>query len=688
MNKLDRFFSPKSIAIVGASPKKGKLGNVLIENIKKGGWRGKLYFVNPKYAKSRNYYFASLSEIKKPVDLVLVAIPAPLVNGVIENGANAKSVIKNFAVISSGFKEAGKEGAEFENSLSLLASKYNLNILGPNCLGFANPKEKLNATFTDVKLQEGHIAIVSQSGALAVALLDWAANMKIGFSKIVSIGNKADIEESEILNFLSKDKYTKAIALYLEDIKNGPRFMKALAKITTQKPVIILKAGKTAAGQRAVSSHTGSLAQDEEIIEAVFEKLDVVPANNIEEFQDIVYNLNSNPIPVKNEVIVVTNAGGPGVMAADFIGKSKNIRLLKFPEKFENEIRKYLPVSASTKNPIDLIGDAPPERYEKTLEYITKFFPKNPVLVMLTPQNQTDPEKVAQILVKFKSKIENISTCFMGGEKIARAKAILEKNSILCFENPERALAVIEKLVTYQEGRHNFAKFTPPTHNQKASSAIEKAISEKRKILSWKEAEKLFGRFQVKLAKSVSFENIAELADKKISFPCVLKTDDPRIAHRLEKNAVILNIQNQSELAKIFEKMKRTTSATHFLLQPMAESGLEMIIGMKNDPTFGPVILCGWGGSFTEIFKDKVILIPPFDKKEIANKISRLSIFPILKGFRGERGYNLEEISKIIMATSQIAAENPQIREIDINPLVVYNDGKAGKILDAKIFLT
>jgi acetyltransferase len=700
MNNLANFFSPKSIAIVGASPKKGKLGNVLIENIKKGGWKGKLYFVNPKYAKSQRGYFSNLNEIKKPVDLILIAIPAPFVNEIIENGAKTKPSIKNFAVISSGFKEVGKEGAELEKGLVNIAQKYDLNILGPNCLGFANPTEKLNATFTDVKLQEGNIAIVSQSGALAVALLDWAANMKIGFSKIISIGNKADLEESEIINYLANDKNTKAIALYLEDIKNGPKFLEILAKITPRKPVIILKAGKTATGQKAVSSHTGSLAQNEEIIEAVFEKTNVVPADNIEEFQDIIYFLNSNPVPTKNEVIILTNAGGPGVMASDFIGKSKNIKLLVLSEKFKSEIKKYLPASASVNNPIDVIGDAPPERYEKTLAHIAKYFPKNPVLAILTPQNQTDPEKVARILVKFKSKLENMSACFMGGEKIARAKEFLAKNKMPNFENPERALLVIEKLAKYHsqlviarspsQGWINSAtkQSRPVMENTGLLRFARNDGLKNRKILFWNETEKLFGKFQVKLTKSVSFENIAELKNKKIFFPCVLKTDDPHIAHRLEKNAVMLNIQNAKELKNAFGKMKVSTGAKQYLLQPMADPGLEMIIGMKNDPTFGPIILCGWGGSFTEVFKDKTILVPPFDKKQIENKLSQLTIFPILKGFRGKKGYNLGEISKIIAATAQISAENPQIREIDINPLVLYNDGKEGEILDAKIFLT
>ncbi|MCX6762617.1 MAG: acetate--CoA ligase family protein [Candidatus Moranbacteria bacterium] len=688
MKDLKNFFSPKSIAIVGASPKRGKLGNVLIENIKKGGWKGKLYFVNPKYTKSRKDYFSSLSEIKKTVDLTLIAIPAPLVGSAIENGAKANPPIKNFAIISSGFKESGSGGKKLEENLENIATKYNLNILGPNCLGFANPREKLNATFTDMKLQTGNISIVSQSGALAVALLDWAENKMIGFSEIISIGNKTIIDESEILNYLAGDKNTKAISLYLEDIKNGLQFMQTLAKIASRKPVVILKAGKTSAGQKAISSHTGSLAQDEEIVEAVFEKLNVIPADNIEEFQDIIYYLNSSPVPKNEKIIILTNAGGPGVMASDFAGKSKNISLLNFSDDFKREMRRYLPASASIENPIDIIGDAPPERFYKALEVIAKKYPNHPIVVILTPQNQTDPEKVAQILANLKNNIPNLSACFMGGKKIEKAKILLEKNNIATFENPERALAVVEKLSAYHQNKNKITKTNFPAINQAKNPIIQKALAEKRKMLFWKETEKLFAKYGVKLEKSIAVENIDELKNKKIYFPCALKTDDPNIAHRLEKNAVILNIQDEKELRSAFKKMKKEVSANHFLLQSMADPGTELIVGMKRDPTFGPIVLCGWGGSLTEIFKDKVILAPPFDQKEAKRKLSELAIFPILKGFRGKKGYDLDEISKIITAVSQIASENPDIKEIDINPMLIYNNGKDGRILDAKIFLT
>ncbi|MDD3486770.1 MAG: acetate--CoA ligase family protein [Candidatus Moranbacteria bacterium] len=688
MKKLDNLFNPKSIAVVGASPVKGKLGRILMQNIAKSGWKGKLYPVNPKHAQTEKDYFSSLGEIKKAVDLVLVAVPAELVSRIAEQGAEAKPAIKNFLVYSAGFKETGEKGKDLEGNLAEIAEKYKLNILGPNCLGFSNFSGKLNATFTDMDLKKGNIAIVSQSGALAVALLDWADLNKIGFSKIFSIGNKAVLDESDILEYLSRDKDTSAVALYLEDIKNGPRFLDTLSKITPQKPVIILKAGKTAIGQKAVSSHTGSLAQDEEIVEAAMEKCNAIYVSDIEEFQNIIYYLNFNPVPQKNEVVILTNAGGPGVLASDFIGKSSTLRLKTLPDDFKDQLKKNLPQSASVQNPIDVIGDAPPERYRKTLEKLSENYPEFPLLAILTPQNQTDPTEVARIIAGKRRKTPHLSASFMGGRKIAGALEILAEKQIPNFPDPEKNLSVIEKLVKYnQQIQKKKVFFSPAKIQSPINLLIQKAQKENRKMLFWKETEKLFRKEKVALTSSISLQDMSELKNKKVSFPCVLKTDDPKIAHRWEKKAVTLNIQNQKELQKVFLKTKKCCLSRNYLIQPMMASGLELIFGMKYDPTFGPVILCGLGGTMTEVFRDKIILIPPFTGDEIREKLFRLKIAPILKGFRGEKAYNVNEIVRVIQAIGKISQDNPKIKGIDVNPAVFYNNGKPCQILDAKIYL-
>jgi acetate---CoA ligase (ADP-forming) len=691
MKKLDKLFSPMSIAIVGASPNKEKLGSVLAKNILTGGWKGKIFYVNPKHKKiGKSKCYASLKEIRKPIDLVLVAIPAPLVSQAIEEGAVANPKIKNFVVISAGFKETGKKGRKLEESLRNIAETHKINVLGPNCLGFINPSQNLNATFTSGKFKAGKVAIVSQSGALAVALLDWTENMKIGFSKVISIGNKAVLGENEVLEFLTKDKSTQSVALYIEDIKDGQKFSEIAGKITSQKPIVALKAGKNQAGQKAISSHTGSLAQDEAVLEAVFEKLNIIEAKTEEEFQNLILFLSSGKIPENQDVIVLTNAGGPGALASDFVGSSKTLKLLEIPPKVKTDLKKFLPKNTSVENPIDIIGDAAPERYENALNIISKKFPTNPLLVVLTPQSQTDPESVARILGRYKKKFACLAAVFMGGLKIEKAAQYLRQNGIASFENPEEALLAIEKLSRYGFRRKKIPAARSPKKihlKLKINSVIQSAMLEKRKMLFWNETEEIFKNYGVALAKSICFENLSEINSKKIAYPCVLKTDDPKIIHRWDKKAVILGIKNKKDLEKAFRKVKRSTDAKKFLIQPMAKPGLEMIFGLRRDKAFGPVIVAGLGGTFTEVFRDRVIFLPFLTSDEIKDKLSDLKISPMLEGYRGERGYDYEEIVKIVLSLQRIAQENPDVSEIDINPAMLYNKGGETQILDAKVYI-
>lgn len=539
MNKLETFFNPKSIAIVGASPNSKKLGNILEKNIRSGGWRGKIYRVNPRHKSiAGEKCHSNLAEIKRAVDLVLVAIPAPLVPQCIKEGAMSLPKIENYVIISSGFKETGSEGKKLEEDLVQMAHDLNLNILGPNCLGFMNSHVNLNATFTSSKLKKGKIAIVSQSGALEVAILDWAEISNIGFSKAISIGNKAVLDESSLIKYLSSDSSTKAIAMYLEDIRDGEKFLSAATEVNCRKPIVVIKAGKTKLGQKAVSSHTGSLAQDEAVVRAVFQKFGIIEAESIEQFQDIISYLSSNRILPNPEIIIVTNAGGLGVISADFIGRSKNLRLLKIPENIKAILRKSLPPSASIENPIDVLGDAAPDRYKKILEILSKKLPGHPALVLLTPQNQTNPTHVAAILSGYRKLFPALVSSFVGGAKISDAAALLRTYEISNFESPERALLMLEKISTSANCQTNlFFEAANKNLNLKLriNAIVENAIAEKRKMLSWEETEKIFHDYGIKLAKSIVIQNYSDFDKKKIAYPCVLKTNDPKIFHRYEK---------------------------------------------------------------------------------------------------------------------------------------------------------
>jgi acetyl coenzyme A synthetase (ADP forming)-like protein len=400
---LEKLFHPTSIAIVGASAEAGKIGNIISKNILELGYAGQIFLVNPKYDTLFNQKcYKSLDEIEEKVDLAIFAIPARFVNSEIEK--NAKK-IKNYVVISAGFSEIGKEGKKQEEDLKEIAKKNNLNILGPNCLGFIIPEIKLNASFASGLTETGGISFVTQSGALAVAIMDKAKAEGLKFSNIVSVGNKMNISESEMLEFLAEDEKTKVIGMYLEGIKEGEKFLEVAKKVSKKKPIVILKAGKSEKTQKAISSHTGALAGDDEIISAVFEKVGVIRAENLREFFNLLSFIQNSKEINEGDVAIVTNAGGVGVLTADSFS-GKNIKLAEFDEKIKNEIREFLPQEASVENPIDVLGDAGVERYQKTLDVISKNSEIGSVICLLTPQDQTPVLEIAKEIIKFKEKSE------------------------------------------------------------------------------------------------------------------------------------------------------------------------------------------------------------------------------------------------------------------------------------------
>jgi acyl-CoA synthetase (NDP forming) len=378
-----------------------------------------------------------------------------------------------------------------------------------------------------------------------------------------------------------------------------------------------------------------------------------------------------------------------GVLSADFIGASKKLNLFSFPESAKKSFKKVLPPGASVENPIDILGDAPPERYRDVLKIISKKFSVYPILVILTPQNQSDPLKVAKILGAFREKFGSISASFVGGKKIKEALSELEKKKIPNFASPERALMALREAMGQKTCRRDIFSASGKRGIRlklKANFVLEKAKAEKRSLLFWKETEAIFQEYGINLVKSQSVKSLKEINSKKIKFPCVLKTDDPKIAHRWEKKAVALNIKNIGDLKSAWSKVKKKTGAKKFVLQPMIDPGFEAIIGMKRDQNFGPVVIVGGGGTFAEIFRDRIILIPPFSEKNVKERLSGLKISPILSGFRGEKEYNTDEIAAVAVSLQNIAIENPDISQIDINPVMLYNNGKKYQIVDAKIY--
>jgi acetyltransferase len=683
--KMENLFAPQSIAIVGASNKKGKIGTVLVNNITKLGYQGKVYFVNPSYKMiGLKKCYQALTEIPKEVELAILAIPAKFVCETIEQ---ASGKVKNFIIISAGFSETGTAGKKMEEKIEKLAREKGLHILGPNCLGFIAPPVKLNASFATGLPSAGNIAFVSQSGALAVALMDKAKKEHLAFSKIISVGNKMQISESELIEYLGNDEQTKVIGLYLEGIKDGQKFLKVASQVSLKKPIVILKAGKTAKTQVAIASHTGALAGSDEIMDVAFEKAGVIRANDLDEFLNLLKLLSNYAAPKSSTCAVITNAGGAGVLATDAF-KDKQITLAEISAIAKKKLRKILPSESSVENPIDLLGDAQEDRYQAALELLHQEKIEN-VFCLLTPQGQTRVAKIATTIVAQAQKRGlDIVPVFIGGEKIVGALDIFIKNKLVNFATPEAAIGALEKYRIWQQFRENNSKVSVLKIDSQRKSLsqeiIKKAITEKRKALSFADGASVMELYGIAaIAHSdVTAENIQSLT---IGFPLALKVDSDTILHKTDQGGLRLGIKNEEELKKSFSEMQTAFPGEKIIAQAQVDKFAEIILGIKKDPIFGPVIVYGLGGIYTEIFKLVNFLLAPMSLKEIETQVLKSKIGFLFKGARGQKACDAKEFAKILLALMNFAQENPQVAEFDINPLFIYNDKQRACAVDIKI---
>lgn len=694
---LEKLFAPTSIAIVGASEEAGKVGNVIAKNILKLGYAGEVFLVNPKHKNILGQKcYGSLAEIEKTVDLAILAIPAKFVNDEIEKNA---ARIKNYIVISAGFSEIGAEGKKREEELSKIAIKNELNILGPNCLGFIVPALRLNASFAGGMPAAGNVSFVSQSGALAVALMDIAEKEDIGFSNVISVGNKMQLDEADLLEYLATDENTEVIGMYLESIKDGQKFKEISHTVSMQKPVIILKAGKNAKTQKAISSHTGALAGDDEVISAVLQKNGVMRTNNLEEFFNLFNLIRNCAAPQERGVAVVTNAGGVGVLTADaFSGKS--IELADMSLSIKEKLRKFLPIESSVENPIDLLGDAEADRYSKTLEVISGMQNIGSIICVLTPQDQTPVEKIAEVIIDFKKKTEKtIVAVFLGGTRVDAGISKLRENDICNFNFPDQAVASLDSYYRWNEFRQRKMKTQKPIINvrrkEKISDIIEKAKKEGRTALYFSESARIMEMYGVN---TVNFREIfpeekssvkknAVLSLAASLFPAALKVDSDKVLHKTDKQGIILGIENEKELRLAVKKMQLNFPGARLIAQPMVARGTELIVGMKKDSNFGDVIVYGLGGIYTEIFHRVDYIVPPLAMPQIEDSLKNGKLGFLFSGARGQKEYDLSELALVIQGIMLMSLENSEIREFDINPLIVYNNGKESQAVDVKIVI-
>jgi acetate---CoA ligase (ADP-forming) len=699
---LQNIFHPKSVAVVGTNKVRGSVPGDIFINILRAGFNGIIYPVSPREksiggVKAYKY----VVDIPDEVDLAVIVFPSSVCKLALEQCG--QKGIKSVIIISAGFREVGENGAEKEKELLEVAAKYGISFIGPNCLGVINtdPATRLNASFARKHPVEGSIAFLSQSGALCTAVLDYARAKNIGFSKFVSFGNKADISEIELLYYLMNDPKTKIILLYLEEITDGPGLMKAAREVImkSHKPVLILKSGRTEEGASAAASHTGSLAGKDDICDAAFKQAGIIRCENIEEMFNIAIAFVYQPFPRSNRVAIVTNAGGPGVLTTDAAIK-EGLKLARFSEETTLSLKRSLPTTANINNPVDVIGDARADRYVAAISAVFKDDGVDGVLVILTPQSMTDIDSIAKEITRVARQFDKpIYTSFMGQADVSSGIRILEHSNIPHYILPEsmcRPFKTVCRFNHYVRNEEQEVLITAHPHNPVAEKLVKKAIQEGKSHLNEFDASAILEAYQMPVIEkriAMTPEEAASLS-ADIGFPVVMKIISDDIYHKFDVGGVILDIGSESEASEAFQTItlnitKNVPWANFRGIQVSRQirGGIEVILGIKKDPAFGPVVMFGFGGLFVEIFRDVSFRIAPVDKSTALKMIMETRSSQLLSGVRGTIPHDIDSIADALVKLSALAIDCPQIKELDINPLIVLEKGRGCFVADGKIII-
>jgi acetyltransferase len=689
---MQQLFEPKSVAVVGAARETTKVGHVILRNMIGAGYQGKLYPVNPKAEEILGLKcYPSLLHIPEEVDLVVVAVPPQAVLQVMEQAA--QKGIRAAIIITAGYKETGMEGAEAERRLAAFCREKGIRVLGPNCLGLINTAVGMNATFTAGDPAEGGIAISSQSGAICAVLLDWASGVKTGFSKFVSVGNKMDIEEAYLLSYLRDDERTKVIGMYMEGVNKGPEFLKEASATTRLKPVIMLKAGRTASGAKAASSHTGAMSGSDRVYEAAMLRSGILRAKNIEELIDLLLIFSTMPLPERPTVAIVTNAGGLGVMAADAVSDF-GISLATLTPATVEKLRARLPPTANFYNPVDVIGDADAERYEFAVHTVLEDENVGAVLAMMAPADLVDTDAVASALAQYAGKTKKpIAAAFVGGSKLGTAIDILRGSGIPNYESPDRAVRAVAAMSNYVRLRSREEWRPEPRQGDiaRARKVIAQVRAEGRLQLSEAEGKEILRAYAIPVPEEGLARSPEEAAalSMRIGFPVVMKIESPDIAHKTDVGGVTVNITTPSAAAEAYDQMmtriRSLLPKAHLggvSVQKMVK-GREVIVGMTRDDQFGPVITFGLGGIFVEILKDVSQRLAPLSAADADELIRSIRAYPILTGARGRRPADIPALREVLLRLSQMAEDLPELAEMEINPVMVDDEGKGVGAVDA-----
>jgi len=699
---LDYIFNPKTVAIIGATDRPNSVGRTLLENLSNAAFKGEIFPVNPKKKKILGYRaYPNIKDIKKQVDLAVIATPSHTVPEIISDCSDAN--VPTAVIVSAGFKELGEKGEKLEKEI--LLNKGKTRIIGPNCLGVMNPKIGLNATFAAEMALKGNMAFISQSGALGTAVLDWSLKEKIGFSAFVSIGSMIDIDWGDLINYFGNDPNTKSILMYMESIKDPRAFLSAAREVALTKPIILIKAGRTKESAMAAKSHTGALTGSDEVLNAALKRAGILRVDTIEALFGMAEVLAKQPIPMGPHLAIITNAGGPGVIATDILILNGG-KLAKLEKTTYEELNKFLPDAWSHNNPIDILGDATPQLYCKTIKAVLKDPNVEGILVILTPQFMTDPKGVANEIKEYADIHKPILAAWMGAKSIEEGSKILSNVDIPVFEYPDSACKAFSYMWAYSynlkgiyETAKAYSEIETKDDIQKKDGIITNIIMKARKdnrlILDEHESKLILQAFDIPIVKTEIAKDekkAIELA-KKIGFPVVLKIYSRTITHKTDVGGIKLNLTTEKEVQKAYQEIYdsvvnigREKEFEGVSVQQMVKlDGYELILGSTEDKEFGPVILFGCGGQLVEIIQDTSIALPPLNTTLAKRLIKRTKIYKALQGYRGKKAIDLNELEKILINFSNLIARYPEIKECDINPLLASSE----KILalDARIIL-
>jgi len=693
------FLSPKSIAVIGASDKEGSVGRAITSNIM-NGYRGTVYPISPSRDKVFDQKaYKSVLDVPNEIDLAVIITKNTVVPIVLEECGKKK--IQGAVVITAGFKEVDEEGKKLEQQLKDISKKYNIRIIGPNCLGVMNldPQTMMNSTFLKITPKSGEIALVSQSGAICAALVEDASAQGIGFSAVVSMGNKADMTEIDILKMLADHEQTKVIVMYLEDMGNGQEFLKVCKQITktnaVKKPVLVLKSGRSPEGAKAAMSHTGALMGSDEIYDALLRQSGAIRVDTMEELFDYATAFSKQPLPLDGDLVIVSNAGGPAIISTDSCSKL-GIKMAKI-EEIRSKIDAVIPPWGSSRNPVDIVGDADFNRFENVLNEVLQHKNVGSVISMCTPSATLDYDKLAEVIVKMSKKYKKtMLASLMGLDEGITNREILAAGDVPYYTYAEGSIRALNAMLRFVDWIKtpdgNITKFE--VDKNKAKSVFDKVKSEGRTNLLEDEGREILDAYGFPLPNSAlaATEDEAVDAANKVGYPIVMKIASPQIVHKSDAGGVKVNLINDDEVRNgfktIMENAKKYDSNAEIkgvLIVEMVKGGKEMIIGSKLEPGMGPVVMLGMGGIYVEILKDVTFRLAPLTDQEANDMISSIKTKKLLDGVRGEKPSDINKLAECIQRLSQLVTDFTEIKELDMNPVLVMEQDQGCKILDVRI---